>query len=39
MCNLYTLAPWEVARLMEHHGLIGLDFQESMRGRNQTLDI
>jgi len=39
MCNLYTLAPWEVAHLMEYPRLIGLDFQEAMRGRNETMDV
>ena len=39
MCNLYTLAPWEVRHLIQHYRLIGQDFEEVMRGRNETLDI
>jgi hypothetical protein len=39
MCNLYTLAPWEVRHLMQHYRLIGRDFEEVMRGRNETLDV
>ena len=37
--NLYTLAPWEVRHLIQHHRLIGRDFEEVMRGRNETLDV
>jgi putative SOS response-associated peptidase YedK len=39
MCNLYTLAPWEVRHLIQHYRLIGRDFEEVMRGRNETLDV
>jgi hypothetical protein len=39
MCNLYTLAPWEVRHLIRHYTLIGRDFEEVMRGRNETLDV
>ena len=39
MCNLYTLAPWEVRNLIQHYRLIGSDFEEVMRGRNETLDV
>src|SRR5260370_8193058 len=39
MCNLYTLAPWEVRRLIRQSTLIGRDFEEVMRGRNETLDV
>ena len=39
MCNLYTLAPWEVRHLIQHYRLIGTDFEEVMRGRNETLDV
>ena len=39
MCNLYTLAPWEVRHLIRHYRLIGRDFEEVMRGRNETLDV
>ena len=39
MCNLYTLAPWEVAHLVQHHRLIGFDVQEVMRGSNETMDV
>ena len=39
MCNLYTLAPWEVRHLIQHYRLIGTDFEETMRGRNETLDV
>jgi hypothetical protein len=30
MCNLYTLAPWEVRHLIQHYRLIGRDFEEVM---------
>lgn len=39
MCNLYTLAPWEVRHLIRHYRLIGTEFEETMRGRNETLDV
>jgi hypothetical protein len=39
MCNIYTLAPWEVRHLIQHYRLIGRDFEEAMRGRNETLDV
>jgi len=39
MSNLYTLAPWEVRHLIQHYTLIGRDFQEVMRSRNETLDV
>jgi hypothetical protein len=39
MCNLYTLAPWEVRNLIRHYRLIGHDFEEVMRVRNETLDV
>jgi len=39
MCNLYTLAPWEVRHLIQHYRLIGRDFEEVMRGRNEALDV
>ena len=39
MCNLYTLAPWEVRHLIQHYRLIGRDFEEVMRGCNETLDV
>ena len=39
MCNLYTLAPWEVRHLIRQYRLIGRDFEEVMRGRNETLDV
>jgi hypothetical protein len=39
MCNLYTLAPWEVRHLIRHYTLIGQDFEEVMRVRNETLDV
>jgi hypothetical protein len=39
MCTLYTLAPWEVRHLIQHYRLIGRDFEEVMRGRNETLDV
>jgi putative SOS response-associated peptidase YedK len=39
MCNLYTLAPWEVRNLIRHYTLIGRDFEEVMRGRNESLDV
>jgi len=32
MCNLYTLAPWEVRHLIQHYRLIGTEFEEVMRG-------
>ena len=35
MCNLYTLAPWEVRHLIRHYTLIGRDFEEVMRGRTK----
>lgn len=37
MCNLYTLAPWEVRNLIRHYTLIGRDFEEVMRGRSLQL--
>jgi hypothetical protein len=39
MCNLYTLAPWEVRNLIRHYTLIGREFEEVMRARNETLDV
>jgi putative SOS response-associated peptidase YedK len=39
MCNLYTLAPWEVRHLIQHYRLIGRDFEEVMRARNDSLDV
>ena len=39
MCNLYTLAPWEVRHLIQQYRLIGRDFEEVMRGRNESLDV
>ena len=39
MCNLYTLAPWEVRNLIQYYRLIGSDFEEVMRVRNETLDV
>jgi hypothetical protein len=39
MCNLYTLAPWEVRNLIRHYTLIGRDFEEVMSARNDTLDV
>lgn len=39
MCNLYTLAPWEVSNLIRHHRLIGLELEEAMRGRNDEMRI
>jgi len=39
MCNLYTLAPWEVRHLIQHYRLIGREFEEVMRGRNESLDV
>ena len=39
MCNLYTLAPWEVRNLIQHYRLIGRDFEEVMQARNDTLDV
>jgi putative SOS response-associated peptidase YedK len=39
MCNLYTLAPWEVRHLIQHYTPIGRDFQEVMPARNETLDV
>jgi putative SOS response-associated peptidase YedK len=39
MCNLYTLAPWEVRHLIQHYALIGREFEEVMRGRNESLDV
>jgi hypothetical protein len=29
MCNLYTLAPWEVRHLIQHYTLIGREFEEA----------
>jgi putative SOS response-associated peptidase YedK len=39
VCNLYTLAPWEVRNLIRHYTLIGRDFEEVMSARNDTLDV
>lgn len=39
MCNLYTLAPWEVRHLVQHYRLIGTEFAEIMGGRNDTMDV
>ena len=36
---LHPLAPWEVRHLIQHYRLIGRDFEEVMRGRNETLDV
>jgi putative SOS response-associated peptidase YedK len=33
MCNLCTLAPWEVRHLIRHDTLVGREFEEVMRGR------
>jgi hypothetical protein len=32
MCNLYTLAPWEVRHLVQHYRLIGRDFELEIAG-------
>jgi hypothetical protein len=39
MCNLHTLAPWEVRQLVLHLTLIVRDFEEVMRPCNDTLDV
>jgi putative SOS response-associated peptidase YedK len=39
MCNLYTLRPWEVRHLIQHHRLIGREWAEVMSTRNDTLDV
>src|SRR5712691_10042534 len=39
MCNLCTLAPWEVRHLIRHDTLVGREFEEVMRGRNVTLGV
>jgi hypothetical protein len=36
MCNLYTLAPWEARHLLQHYTLLGWEFKEVMRGRNES---
>ena len=38
-CAICTLAPWEVRQLVLHYTLIGRDFEEVMRSRNDTTDI
>jgi len=39
MCNLYTLRPWEVRNLFEHHKLIGHEWADVVGSRNDTMDV
>jgi putative SOS response-associated peptidase YedK len=39
MCNLYTLAPWEVRHLLEHRRLVDQALDDVIRARNEPPEI